>query len=157
MKKFFKKIKDILLSYIHKDMFVYLDGMYNTVVLSGGLYQHLLVHSRMGKDNHIFMFMATTKEDCRYNFCAYKSVEPILGDGIATSELKLSKESHFVGFQTNLVANILQVYNLPPTDVTKVMVTPRKMVYRDDEGKVVHRYTYYELQPHIYPFVPKNG
>lgn len=147
MKKFFHRIKDIILSYIHKDMFVYVDGMYNTIVLSGTLYQHLLVHSRMRRSNQVFLFLNTEQDNPRYSFCAYKSIEPILTEEIATNELKLSKETHFVCFQTDLVANILQKYNLPPVDVTKVMVLPRKMVYRDNEGRAIHKYIYYELQP----------
>lgn len=153
MKKFYKYISNIILSSIHKSKFVWIDGKYNSVTLSHQLYRHLLAHTKKG-DNQVFVFRTKIKDGWRYSFTGYMSIEPVLNEQVVTSELKLSPKNYFIGFANEHVPSILHEYNLSPDGVSKLYVIPKTQVCRDEEGRTIHRYTYYELQPHRYPFIP---
>lgn len=154
MKKFINRIATLFLAWKHKGKFVWVDGKYNSITLSHQLYKHLLIHTK-DKDNQVFVFRVAVPDGWRYCFAAFKNVEPVLGDEVVTNELQLSPKHYFVGFATDQVANILHEYNLSPSGVNKVFVLPKKEEWIDDEGRVLHKYIYYELQPHKHPFIPR--
>lgn len=154
MKKFFRYISNLWFAYRHKGKFVWVDGKYNSITLSHSLYKHLLTHTKKG-DNQVFVFRTKAQDGWRYCFVAYKNVEPVLDEGVVTSELKLSPKHYFIGFSCEQVPSILQEYNLAHDGISKVFIIPRKAERLDDEGRVIHSYIYYELQPYKRPYIPR--
>lgn len=154
MKKLFKYIVSLWLAYRHKGKFVWVDGKNNSITLSHPLYKHLLSHSQK-RDKQVFVFRIKEKNGWKYAFAPFKSIEPVLEEGVVTSELKLSPKHYFIGFATEQVPHILQEYNLAHDGISKVFVLPKKEEWLDGEERVAHSYIYYELQPYKRPYIPR--
>lgn len=147
MNRVLNYIADRILAFLHREKYVWVDGLNNSVIMSHQLTK-IIASSISKTDDRILFFMKKMKNGkLAYCFCTYRSLEPILDKEVQTVRLNYSKLPYHVWFVTEHVQNILNEYNLSATGISKMSVLPRNGEYTDEEGRLLYRYVYYELIP----------
>lgn len=120
--------------FLHRKNFVVLDGRANSVTISKGIYEHIMMRARI--DSSIFVFRIS--DNGTYGFCLREDWEELRKANTYFSTLQYNQEHKKVGFRSDhpSVTAILDDYNLPLEKMVRLTCIPRK----NRNGK-----TYYEI------------
>lgn len=120
--------------FLHRKNFVVLDGRANSVTLSKGIYEHIMMRARI--DSSIFVFRIIGRRT--YGFCLREDWEELRNAQTDFCQLQYNQEHNKIGFRSERpsVTAILDDYNLPLEKMVRLTCIPRK----DKNGEA-----YYEI------------
>lgn len=128
--KIYKNIK----GFLYRKYFVVLDGRANSVTLSKGIYEHIMMRARI--DSSIFVFRIIGRRT--YGFCLREDWKELRNAQTDFCQLQYNQEHNKIGFRSERpsVTAILDDYNLPLEKMVRLTCIPRK----DKNGEA-----YYEI------------
>ena len=128
------KICKNIKGFLYRKYFVVLDGRANSVTLSKGIYEHIMMRARI--DSSIFVFRIIGRRT--YGFCLREDWEELRNAQTDFCQLQYNQEHNKIGFRSERpsVTAILDDYNLPLEKMVRLTCIPRK----DKNGEV-----YYEI------------
>lgn len=118
------KICKNIKGFLYRKYFVVLDGRANSVTISKGIYEHIMMRARI--DSSIFLFHIS--DNGTYGFCLREDWEELRKANTYFSTLQYNQEHKKVGFRSDhpSVTAILDDYNLPFDRMVRLTCIPRK-------------------------------
>lgn len=118
------KICKNIQGFLYRKYFVVLDGRANSVTLSKGIYEHIMMRARI--DSSIFVFRIIGRRT--YGFCLREDWEELHNAQTDFCQLQYNQEHNKIGFRSERpsVTAILDDYNLPLEKMVCLTCIPRK-------------------------------
>lgn len=110
--------------FLHRKNFVVLDGRANSVTLSKGIYEHIMMRARI--DSSIFVFRIIGRRT--YGFCLREDWDELRNAQTDFCQLQYNQEHNKIGFRSERpsVTAILDDYDLPLEKMVRLTCIPRK-------------------------------